>query len=80
MVYRALQVVRLAIDFDEDLVKMPTPFRYLAHRFHSFASNFSCEHRPKSVPPETYCLVCHIDPALMKQVFDVAKRKWVADV
>ena len=42
-----------------------------AHRTHTLAAHFACEHRTEPVPPVAHSLMTDVDAALRKQVFDV---------
>ena len=46
----------------------------------AFLSDLGSEHRAKSVPLIPNSFMAHIDPALMQQGLDIAKREWESDV
>lgn len=73
MIDGAPEIMLLAIDFDEDLIEMPSPLRTLAHTLRSLLSNFRRKHRIKPVPPVSNTFMADIDPALMKQIFNVSQ-------
>ncbi len=62
------------VDFDENLVKVPAPMSKATHCGHSFPMDFFSENLAEAVPPELDRLMGNVDPALMKQVFDVSQR------
>ena len=72
MIYRPPQVMHLAVDLHENLVKMPTPVRIATHPVRPFPADFSSKHRAKSVPPKADSFVADFDAALMQQVFDIS--------
>ena len=51
----------------------------MAHRLNAVSADFSSKDHPEPVPPEPHCLMCDVDAALMKEVFDVAQRQYLAD-
>jgi hypothetical protein len=51
-----------------------------SHPIDPLPANLNREHRAESVPPEAYCFVANIDPALSQQVLDVAKGERIFDV
>jgi len=59
---------------------MPLPIRMSAKVLNPFSSNLRRKHRPKSVPPEANSLVANIDTALVQQVFQISKRKWITHI
>ena len=67
------EVVGLAVDLHEHLIKVPTPMAKPTHRAHSLAADIGREHRAKSIPPESDSLMTEIDAALEQQVLDVAQ-------
>ena len=75
----APEVVKLAVDFDENLVEMPGPIRVVL-TLNSPFPDLSSEHRPEPVPPEADRLVRDIDAPFVEQVLDVPKRERKPDV
>ena len=70
MIYRAPEVVPLAIDLHEDLAEVPPP----AARFHPLDPPFADlrgKHGPEHVPPVTDSFVADIDAALVQQILDI---------
>jgi hypothetical protein len=45
------------------------------HLLDPFLTNFGCEHRAEPIPPKPNRLMTDIDAPLVKQVFDISKRK-----
>ena len=73
------EIVRLAIDFYDHLVEMPSPPAG-SHPLDAPLSDLGREHRTEPVPPEPHRLVADIDAPLMEQVLDVTKRQRETDV
>ncbi len=80
MVDRAPKVMLHAIDFDENLVEMPTPVPEGAHGRGPIPANPSAENLPEAVPPEANRLMGDVDAALVEQILDVAQGKRVPDI
>src|ERR1700755_1801901 len=80
MVDCAPQITELAVDLHEHLIQMPAPLRIAARVRAPLLSDLGGEHRTKPVPPKTDCLVADVDPALGRQILDVAKRQRVSHV
>jgi hypothetical protein len=80
MIHCAPKVVRLAINSYEDFVQMPSPIGVGSKLLNTFLSDLGSEQRTKSVPPIPNRFMADIDPALMQQVLDIAKREWKSDV
>jgi hypothetical protein len=59
---------------------MKTPLRIAAHMRDPLLSDLGGEHRTKTVPPESDCLVADVDPTLSQQILHVAKRQRVSHV
>lgn len=75
----APEVVKLSVDFDEDLVEVPGPVRKFLTGYPPLA-DLRREHRPEAVPPKSNGLVRDIDAAFVEQVLDIPQRRWKADV
>ena len=75
----APQIVRLAIDPDENLVEVPSP-PGIRSTMNASSPYLRSEHRTKPVPPVSNSLVANIDTAFEQQVFDLPQREWVSDV
>ena len=74
MIHGPPQEVRLTVDLHENLVEMPTPVRIAARPARPFPTDFSGEHRAKSVLPETNRFVADVNSALVEQIFRVPER------
>jgi hypothetical protein len=72
--------MRLAVDFRENLVQVPSPVRVCAHPADPPFPDLRGEQRAKSVPPEPHRFVADVDAALVQQVLNIAKRKGKAKV
>ena len=46
----------------------------------SFLADFTRKRGAKSIPPIANSFMANVDAAFMKQIFNVAKRKWKSDV
>lgn len=71
MIDCALQIAGIAVDFHENLIKVPAPLSKPQHGDHTALPYLACKHRPLPGPPEPDGLVAQIDAALEQQVFDV---------
>jgi hypothetical protein len=69
---RSPQIMRLAVDPNENLVQVPAPVRIRMMMNPSLADR-SSEHRAEPVPPETHRLVAHVDAAFEQQILDLAQ-------
>lgn len=69
----APQLVGLAVDFHENLVKVPAPLSKPQRGADKALPYLACIHRPLPVPPEPDGLVAQIDAALEQQVLDVSQ-------
>ena len=76
MIHGPPEAVSLAIDLHEDLVDVPLPLGVRPQLLNTFSSDLRGEHRTQAVPPVPHCLVAHIDPAFVQQVFHIPKRQW----
>jgi hypothetical protein len=54
---------------------MPLPIGVRTYLSDAITPDLSREHLAKSIPPETYRFVTHIDAALMQQIFDISEGK-----
>ena len=72
---RAPQVMPLAIDLHEHLIKMPFPMPETPHAVHPLPANVGREQRPEPVPPEPHRLVTQANAALEEQVLDVPQAQ-----
>jgi hypothetical protein len=75
MVHGAPQIMPLAVDLHEHLIKMPAPVAVSPHLAHPLAADIRRKHRSEPVPPEPYCLVADVDAALEQQVLNVAQAQ-----
>jgi len=73
------EIMRLAIDPDENLVQVPAPVRIPTVMNASFP-DLHGEHRTETVPPETHSLVADIDATLKQQVLDLAQRQRISNI
>jgi len=62
----APQVMRLAPDLDEDLIKMPPSLRHLAHRFGSPFTDFTGKMTSEPIDPEADAFMADIDATLVE--------------
>jgi len=74
------ELMHLTIDLHKHLVQMPLPVGICPQLLNKPFTNFSGEHRTKSVPPEPNRFVTDIDAALVQPVFDVSERKGKPDI
>ena len=80
MVDGAPEVMLDAIDLHENLVEVPLPLGVQAHARGALRSDLSGEDRSKSIHPEPHAFMAYVDPAFMKQVFDVPQRERKPDI
>jgi hypothetical protein len=73
------EVVPLAVDLHENLVKMPPPVARL-HALDAALADLGGEDRAEAVPPEPDRLVADLDAALVQQILDVPERERETDV
>ncbi|KAF0231185.1 MAG: hypothetical protein FD175_1054 [Beijerinckiaceae bacterium] len=78
MISRAPEVVFLAVDLHEDLVKMPPPMAESPHRLNAVSPDLSSQNGSEPVPPEPHRLVGDIDTPLVKQILDIPQRQRIA--
>ena len=64
------------IDFDEDLIYVPFPFRISSQLLDALLFNLRRQHRTKSILPKPHCFVAYVYPKLMQKVLYISKRKW----
>nr|WP_288900255.1 hypothetical protein [uncultured Sneathiella sp.] len=75
------QVMSFSIYLHENFVQMPSPFGVITgRRMKSFLPYFTCEQRTEPVPTIAHSLVANVDAALIKKVFNIAKRKGKPDL
>src|SRR5271165_2210329 len=74
------EIAELAVDLHKDLIQMPTPLGEAALMRYPFLSDLGGEHRAKSVPPKSDCLMADVDPPLGQEILDVAQRQRVPQV
>lgn len=72
MVDRPPLVGSLPTDVYEHLAQVPLPLRRLSHSFRTTLPYFVYEVSTEAVYPMSNRLVADIDPALVKQVVDIA--------
>lgn len=80
MIHSPPKVMPLAIHLHENFVYAPLPFAVCSQLLNTRSSNFSSKHWAKPVPPIPDSFVADIDPAFVKQVFDIPQRKWKPNV
>jgi len=68
------KVVGLPTDLHKHLVQMPLPLWQMSHSFRSVLANLVREVRPEPIDPVADRFMANIEPALVKQVFDIAQR------
>ena len=73
------QIMPLAIDFNENLVLVPSPVAG-PHALDATLSDLCCKHWPEPVPPKPHRFMADVYPSLVQKIFDVAKRQWELDV
>ncbi len=73
VIHRTPEVMCLAIDPDEHLVQVPTPWRKRP-KMNASVPDRSREHGTEPVPPEPYRLVADIDAALEQEIFYLPQR------
>ena len=73
MVHRSPKVMKLAIDPHEHLINVPSPYGIAAPR-NSSLSDLRREYRTEVVPPVADSFMADINVALVKEIFDIAKR------
>jgi len=66
MVNSPPQIMGLAIDFHEHLIKMPLPIRMIGNWVHPFFADLTLEHWAKFIPSVTNGLVTNIDTSLVE--------------
>ena len=76
----APEVEGFTFDLHEDLVEVPAPV--VRALMQSLLPLFELlrKQSTKPVPPKPYCLVAHVDPSLMEQVFDLTQRQRIPHV
>ena len=73
MIHRSPEVMSFASNLHEDLVQVPLPLRAPAHRFGPPLPDLVSEVCAEPIDPSADTFVANIDPALVKQVLDIAK-------
>ena len=79
VIYRAPEIMRLAIDPDKHLIEVPAPLRIRSSLNTSFP-DLCGKHRTETVPPEPYRLVTDFNATLGENIFDLSQRQRIADV
>ena len=79
VIHRPPQIMPLAVDLHENLIKVPSPAAR-PHTRNPALADLSSKHRAKAPPPVPNRLMSDIDATLMEQVFDVPQREWKPDV
>lgn len=69
------RIDHLAVELPVHLVEMPLPVPKPAHPVEPLASNITCEHGSKPVPPEPHRLVAKVDAAFEQQILDVPQAQ-----
>src|SRR5271156_421073 len=67
------EIAELAVDLHEDLIQMPPPLGEAAHVLNPLLPDLRREHRAEPVPPKPDRLMADVDPALGKQILDIAQ-------
>ncbi len=80
MIYGPPEVVSLAIHLHENLIHVPFPFRECPQLLNTLSPDLRGKHRAEPVPPVADGFMADIDPALVKEIFDIPQRKWKPDV
>jgi len=57
------------------LALRPRPVRIRPHLLHSFAADFSGEHRAETAPPKSNSFVTDVDAALVQQILNIPQRE-----
>lgn len=70
----------LTTDLHKDLVQVPLPLRTMLHALQSTLADLVREISAEAVHPVTNRLVANLDPAFVKQVFDIPKRERKSDI
>lgn len=73
MVHSAPKGMRLASNFHEDLIQVPTPLVDPAHRLRPPLTDLVCEICAEMADSVTNPFMTNIDPAFVKQVFDITQ-------
>lgn len=58
---------------------MPHQVPALTHVVHTAAPDFGCEHRAKSVPPETDLFIAYGDRSLQQQILDISMAERISN-
>ena len=74
------EVVRLAVDFHENLVQMPPPDRIGPHRTDTQITDLGGKHRSKLVLPKLDGFLADRDAALVQKILDVAAGERGPDI
>ena len=74
VINRTLKVMLLALNLHENFVMMPSPVRVTTRPIDPFSTDLRCEHRGKSVPPETDSFVVDINASLVRHDFHISQR------
>lgn len=80
MINRTPQVVSLPTDLHKDLIQVLPPLRRLSHSFRAMFPDLVGEVGAEPIDPMTDRFVADVDPALMKQVFNIAQRQRKSDI
>lgn len=73
MIDSSPEVVPLTVDFHEDLVHVPLPWRKRTQLLNTSPADLGGKHRPKPVPPEPDGFMADVDAAFVEQVFDISE-------
>lgn len=65
MVHCTPKIARLAVYLHKHLIQMPLPIGVRTQILDAITPDLSCEHWAKSIPPETYRFMTHVDAPLM---------------
>jgi hypothetical protein len=69
------KIVRLAVDLHEHLIQMPPPMCARPHSVNPSATDLSCKHRAKSVPPKSNRLMADVDAAFVQKILHIPQRE-----
>lgn len=75
MVHRTPQVMSLAVDLYEHLIKVPAPVSNAPHSADPLPADVCGKQRSEPVPPEPHRLVTNINAALEKQIFNIPQAQ-----
>jgi hypothetical protein len=80
MIDRTPKIVSLTTDLHKHLVQVPLPLRRLPHSFRSAFADLVREVSTEPIDPVPDRFMANVDPALVKQVFDIAQGQRKSDI